>query len=142
VSATAAGGPLKLVEPGSRELISEGTVTTDFRYSPISSQGDRYRLRISPVRLSAVVSRGDEGFIARSIELGSLGYGEHPKEALADLIEAIRDYLIVLRDGDKKLVPAVAHHARFVELLDEPEESWFASVDLPGPTSPDASDVA
>lgn len=149
MTATAIGGPLRLYEPSTPpevvplrgDALQTNLVTgvwygqgPQVEISPFS-----YHVMIAPARLSAVVSPGDEGFIAESVELGSLGYGDDVQSALADLREAVRDYLAVLKEKGLKLAPAVAQHAAYVTLLDVPEDSWFASVRLP--KIRDAADV-
>jgi len=106
----------------------------------VSEGATVYRLPVLPLRLRAVLSRTDEGFVAEVPELNVLGYGPDRQRALDDLRDAVRDYLVIVRDNDAGLAPSVAHHAAYVPLLDAPEESWFAAVDLGGRLG-DAPDV-
>lgn len=93
---------------------------------------------VAPRRLSALVERSDVGFLARSPELNTLGYGEHVGEAILDLAESVKDYLSVLREEESRPAPEIVHHLAYLPLLEEPAVSWFASVELQGV---DASDL-
>ena len=80
-------------------------------------------------RLTALLSRGEQGYIAEAPEVNGLGYGADPLAALADLQEGVQQYLEVLREG-AELAPDVERHAAFLPLLNVPRGSWFAAVRL------------
>lgn len=128
----AAGGPTQLVTPES-DLALSGDGGALLRYAPFARGVGTYRVVLAPARLTAVITETDEGNLARCPELESLGYGASPEEALADLVEATREYLTVLSEERPKFAPQVAHHARYVRLLDAPAGSWFASVAVDAP---------
>jgi len=112
-----------------------------FRYGKLHTEGaTSYTVAVPPLRLRAIVRPTDEGFVAEVPELQVLGYGRHISEAVDDLAEAVREYLIVVRDSGGRLAPSVLHHGEYVALLDTPEESWFAAVTLSLPPQ-DAADV-
>jgi len=131
-----AGGPAQLTSEG--DLAFVGDATTSIRYAVSSRRGSSYRVSVAPARLTAVVDETDEGFTARSPELNSLGYGPDPDAALADLTEAVRDYLTFLVEKRPTLAPEVAHHETYLDLLSAPEASWFAAVTI-GRAAPDAA---
>jgi predicted RNase H-like HicB family nuclease len=118
---------------GGPDAVSEAPVLTggspmvvSFHY-PSRAPGFSYSVSVARRRLQAVLSRGDEGYIAEAPELESLGYGASPLDALADLQESVEQYLEVLSEGGE-LAPRVRNHADFLHLLEVPRESWFASV--------------
>jgi hypothetical protein len=98
--------------------------------TPSVAPGASYPISLSSGRLSAVLRRGDRGWIARAPDLDGLGYGDSEVAALDDLAESIRQYLEFLRDDQPDLAPAIAHHAGYVGLLDTPQWSWFISVSV------------
>lgn len=120
------GGPS--MESDAPEMTEKGH-RVGYHYAPRVG-GASYRVRIARRRLQAVLSLGDEGYIAEAPELESLGYGASPMEALADLQDNVEQYLEVLGEG-AELAPRVSGHAEFVHLLDVPRASWFASVRQP-----------
>ena len=102
--------------------------SVEFRYPALGPGG--YSVKVEPWRLSAAVRRTERGWVATAATLGSLGYGEAPEDAVADLLDAVGQYLEFLRDDAPALAPAVAHHANYVPLLDVPRGTWLASVDV------------
>lgn len=128
----AAGGPAQLVAPES-DLALSGEGEVRLRYGPFTRSAGAYRVLLAPARLTAAITATDEGHVARCLELESLGYGATAEVALADLVEATCQYLTVLAEERPKLAPQVAHHERYVRLLDAPAGSWFASVNVDAP---------
>jgi predicted RNase H-like HicB family nuclease len=109
--------------PGGKMLI--------LRYTPtrVATAGPAYRISISK-RLSAVLRRSEDGWIARAPDLNALGHGDSAEAALDDLAESIGQYLEFLRDDRPELAPAIAHHGGYISLLQVPQGTWFASVDI------------
>lgn len=103
-------------------------IAVRIRY-PSPAAATSYPVRVEPARLSVVLRRAEEGWIARAPALNALGYGSTRDDALEDLRESVAQYLEFLRDDGPRLAPAVAHHASYVQLLDAPRAVWFASVD-------------
>lgn len=137
------GGPVDSRRQDSQDVEVEDVVgVAVLRYPPIQRRegSSSYKVEMPPLRLRALVSRTDDGFIAEVAELGVFGYGAHLSDALDDLRDAVRDYLTIVRDGGMQLAPSVAHHAEYVPLLDSPEESWLAAVDVAAPGN-DAADL-
>jgi len=129
-----AGGPAELIpnESNLRFASLPGEVEMRFRYGPtVFAGGAIYRVPMAPARLTAVISETDEGFVAESPEVGSLGYGQDPESAFADLQDAVRDHLTILAEKQPPLAPSVAHHARYLPLLTTPKASWFAAIRNP-----------
>lgn len=143
MSRTAVGGPLDATAaPEPTEFEANGVMLVRLRYPAVSRAptATSYRVEVAPLRLRAIMHRADAGFIGEVPELAVLGYGEDPRAALDDLRDAVRDYLAIVKDDERGLAPPVAHHAAYLPLLDVPEESWFAAVEMtvrPG----DAPDV-
>lgn len=134
--AIAAGGPTELVPEESPPL----TLGSLFlRYAARVIDSGVYRVRLLPRRPTALIAPTEQGFVAECPELGSLGYGETQDAALDDLRAAIREYLTVLVEKDLDLAPSVAHHARYVDLLGAPEQSWFAAINVSKAEAPDAA---
>lgn len=135
----AAGGPTQIVP---NESIYAVAGKEHLLYVALAKRGLSYRVALAPARLTAFVNATDEGFVAESPELGSLGYGPDAEAAVADLRDAVRDYLTVLAEKHPPLSPRVAHHARYVQLLNTPEASWFAAINGPvADPSPNAADL-
>jgi hypothetical protein len=145
VTASVIGGPIELL-PHEPEPVDDASAPVlglaRLIYVPLSVPGaDRYGIKVAPLRLQAVVVPTEEGFVAEAPALGSLGYGANVQAALTDLVDAVRDYLLVLQEKQPKLAPHVAHHASYIQLLNVPEDSWFAAVDTRAPESDDAAEV-
>jgi hypothetical protein len=107
-----------------------GHVSLCVRYQAVSP-GVTYPIVLESARLSVLLRRGDEGWIARAPALNALGYGQTYAEAMVDLADSIEQYLEFLREDKPRLAPAIAHHQLYVGLLDAPRAVWFASVDAP-----------
>jgi hypothetical protein len=145
VTASAIGGPIELLPPKPEpvEDVSAPLIgLTRLLYESASVPGaNRYSVRVAPLRLRAVVVPTEEGFVAEAPALNAVGYGADVQSALTDLVDAVRDYLLVLHEKQPKLAPHLAHHAGYVQLLSVPDDSWFAAVELRTGESNDAAEV-
>ncbi len=122
-----AGGPIEIAGPGKQPDIVGEDQPWKVRYkAPTLNEASRYSVSVVKRRLSAVFTRGDEGWIARCPELGSLGYGESVTEAFEDLHRAAQDYLEVIKD--KALSPENEQHGVYTALLRVSQDSWFAFI--------------
>ena len=125
-----AGGidPAEIAEPDIAQ--PEGAPPIRVRYPTYEASDSSYAARIEPIRLLAIVRPTEHGYIAHAAVLNALGYGDTPGSALDDLADSIRQYLEFIRDDEPQLAASVAHHARYVSLLEMPRGSWFAWVRL------------
>lgn len=138
VGAAPVGGPIDI---GSNEsnLVQAGQVLLRrLRYRP-APRGRIYRVVLAPQRLTALIERTEQGFVATCPQLDSLGYGPEPESALTDLMEATREYLSLLAEDHPPLAPRIASHALYVPLLATSQASWFAAVTTIGDPRQDAS---
>ena len=134
---TQVGGPSQFGTPESAGVQVGEPRRVHYRGEP---GGHAYRVAMAPFRLTAVLERTEEGFVASSPELETLGYGADPTSAVSDLVEATRDYLSLLAESDTPLSPRIAHHAWYLPLLRVPPNTWFAAfIGTFFPNGPDAA---
>jgi hypothetical protein len=86
-------------------------------------------------RLSVVMRRSEDGWIARAPELDALGYGETMLGAVQNLVDEAAEYLEYLHDDEPEMAPDIAHHLDYLPLLKVPRMSWFGSVSFPDASS-------
>lgn len=99
-----------------------GHVAT-IHFGRVLREGRSYNVVINAHRLRVRFERTDEGFVVDVPELNVFGYGESLPDAFLDLLDAVREYLLAIKD--QELAPEIEHHARYVKLLDLPERNWF-----------------
>lgn len=120
-----AGGPTQLSTPESAVI----QVGQSQRIHYLAERrGGVYRVTVARFRLAAVIESTEEGFVATCPQLETLGYGTDPPRAIADLVDATRDYLSLLAESNIPLSPRIVPHARYTPLLRVPPVVWFASV--------------
>lgn len=115
---------------------SEGLHVSYARYRK-RSDASVYNIRLprpAPpnLRVSIELGREDEGIWARVPELNVAADGADIDETLRNLLGAVRDWLIYLREEQPSLAADLASQARYVALLDAPVFSWFKSARFAG----------